>query len=71
MVSVWTSAIPDCASKKLYSKDNEKEKLRGAIDQVLWLPPACEFGTFCGAKATPTVQLSQDWGCGYDAFSLK
>lgn len=32
-VSVWTSAIPLCASTSLYSKDNEKEKVRGAIEQ--------------------------------------
>lgn len=32
-VSVWTSAIPICASTSFYSKDNEKEKLRGAIEQ--------------------------------------
>lgn len=32
-VSVWTSAIPLRASTSFYSKDNEKEKVRGAIEQ--------------------------------------
>lgn len=64
-VSVWTSAIPICASTSYYSKDNEKEKLRGAIEQqVLWFPPAWEIGSFCEATATPTGQPNEARSCG-------
>lgn len=40
-VSVWTSAIPLRASTSFYSKDNEKEKVRGAIEQQVQCTLVC------------------------------